>query len=704
MKFRDTFVELALLCSMSLTLLIPSARSSIISWTEISLLLFIRASVWLVGLSLLPGYYILRLTEMGQKLSRLEKIVVGINLSFVLLGLASVLLYYLQGIHLLPWFFLAFLGSLTFLNWKKYKVNPSIKKIKIRISKWNLLLFSGVIITIYLAFYFQLVQRYLLPGDIWVSLNPAVQIISQRNVYEVFGNYPLMFGHILTSLSICSGLPIVNIYAILFPFVALNLLSFFIFIKTVLKLNDKIASFASLIYGFGAGFGLLIQFLGFDGTLGFMELYRLATDYSLPNFNAMLFSYKSVAVTQSFTSIVCLMVATKLEKTRSKIVALVISGLLLLFSFYIHVIEALIVIPLIFLVPYFYEKKWNRYFFFGFFIIIIFCIVFILDFFMDGFYLALTFDKLLDILFSGTTENILTYSLLLIGGSFFIFISAKLVKKGLRMLDKLRIERVKPLFIAILLVVYVCGIWFWKTPSPQSYYPWYRYITRYGFTGIFTLIGVVQSKWKEKWFVLLAFWFLYILFVGQVGGIRDTYLNRRISSVYSVPIVTIFASIGLLEIWKKANTSIRVSTSTSLLQLNLKPIIIVLIIGLSIYSVTSTIYGTVYYYGWNDPCISDDTARAFAWINENTSNNVTILVPKVYNIYHGVRYISDREIYLYDDLPTTMNSIIDTLRDHNIKYVFTFEDDISVLQYLSTQLYLVFESGNVKMFKFPDFY
>ncbi len=499
-KIIDLILKFGLLFSMLITLIIPSVPASIVSWTEISPLLFIRASVWLVGLSLLPGFYILRLTAIGENLSKLEKIVVGINLSFVLLSLTSVILYYFQGIHLLPWVILAFLGVLAFLNWKKFKDNP-LKKIVI--SKWNLFLFVGVMVTICLSLYFQLGQRYLLPGDIWVSLKPAVQIISQRNIYETFKTYPLMFDHILTTLSVCSGLPIVNTYVMLFPLVALNLLSFFIFVKTVFKLNDKVASLASLIYGFGAGFGLLIQFLGFDGTLGFMSLYRLAIDFSLPNFSAMLFSYKSLAFTQAFTSIVCLMIATKLEKTSNKIVAMIISVFLLLFSFYIHMLEAMIFIPLLLLVPYTYEKKWNKYLSFGVYIVITLLILSILDFFMDGFYLTLTLNTISGYITSGISiEKILTYSLLSLGGFFLIvifkiFLSNKLMNHNLENVDN-NLGKIKHLLISILLIIYICGLWFWKTPTPQGSIPWYRYVTRYGFIGVFALIGIIKSKWSEK--------------------------------------------------------------------------------------------------------------------------------------------------------------------------------------------------------------
>lgn len=704
MKFRVNFVELTLLCSMLLALIIPSTISSIGIWMEISPLLFIKASIWLVGLLILPGFYILRLTAIGENLSKLEKIIIGINLSFVLLSIVSIFLYYFKIMVFLPWFLLIILIVLAFLNWYKSKVNPLIEKIKI--SKWNLLLATAVITTIILAFYFQLGKRYLLPGDIWVSLKPAVQIISQRNVYEAFKplRYPPMFGFILATLSVCSGLPIVNVYAILFPLTALNLLSFFIFVKNVLKLNDKVSSLASLIYCFGAGFGLLIQFLGFDGTLNFMSLYRLAIDFSLPNFSAMLFSHKSLAFTQAFTSIVCLMITTKLEKTSSKIVAMVISSLLLLFSFYVHMLEAMIFIPLLFLVPYMYEKKWNKYLSFGVYLLIMLLIFLILDFFMDGFYLKLTSRKIRMVLSTVDIEKVLTASLLLLGGAFLIFLSTKLVKSNLNASARVlyqNFKRIKYLLILILLIAYVCGLWFWKTPTPQDSFPWYRYVTRYGFIGVFALIGVAKSRWREKWFLTLCFWFLYIILVGTL------WWESRIHSIYLTPIIVIFASLGFFEVWKKeVNTTIlKVSISRTRFKFNLKTITIILIVSILIFSTTSTIYGTVHYYRWYNPCISDDTAKAFAWINENTPLDTTVLVPNIYSVYRGVFCISDREIYLNDSLPANTDDLIDTISNLNIMYMLTVKDEYesSTLRVLISHSKLVYQSRDVKVFRFSDF-
>ena len=69
--------------------------------------------------------------------------------------------------------------------------------------------------------------------------------------------------------------------------------------------------------------------------------------------------------------------------------------------------------------------------------------------------------------------------------------------------------------------------------------------------------------------------------MGYIGGFLYTYLHRRIHSVYSIPIIVIFAAVGILEIWKKENIPSKISTY--FFHLNLKPLIIVYTNTLIIY-------------------------------------------------------------------------------------------------------------------------
>lgn len=705
----ELFFELLLLFSMLITLIIPPIPASIAPWAEIPPLLFIRAFVWLVGLSLLPGLHVLRLTEVGKNFSKLERITISINLSFVFLGLTSVFLFYFQkSINYLIWFLLGIILVFVYLNLNKYKVYPLIGVLKI--SKLNFLLLAGIIFTIVLSFFFQYGQRYLLPGDIWVSLKPAIEIITERNLYEIFKTtyYPLMFGHMLVALSICLGLPIVNTYVVLFPLAALNLLSFFIFVKIVFNMDDKISTIASLIYGFGAGLGFIIQFTCYNEKLSFMILYRLTADISLPNILTILFYHKSLALTLSFISVVLFINAIKIEKSFTKILTLIISILLLIFSFYIHMIEALIFYPMILIASYIYLKKRHSYIISGLYTLVMLIITYILDLLMKGYYYWLAFYKIKAIISIVGLNKILKFSIIILTGLLLIhivryYLLNKLVKFHIQ---KHHLKIIKYIIISTLLIIYISGLWFWKHPSPPRLFPWYRYVTRYGFIGVLALVGVASSRWREKWFLSAFFWSLYIVLLGRM------WWESRISG-YLTPLVALFASIGILEIWKKSYKTIYIKVSNTqntiekTLSLSFKPITSILIVSISLLSIISTIYGTNNYYGWARPCISDDVARTFAWINENVPENNTVLVPEIYNIYRGVETISDRKIYYTNNLPTTIDTnLIEILDKYNIRYIVIIENeyiDSSVLRVLISNSTLVFQSGDVKVFWLPVF-
>jgi hypothetical protein len=698
--------EIGLLLSMLFTLLIPSKIVNILPWSEISLLLYIRAFIWILGLSLLPGIYFLRLTSLGKKIGLLERTVIGINLSFVFLGVLSFVLYYFNNaFSFVQWFFLGIIGFLAFFSWYRNGF-PLVGK-KIIFSKWTMILIAGLVVSISLALYFQVGLRYLLPGDIWVSLKPSVQIFSQTNVYEAFSihHYPLMFGFILAAFSSCSGLPIVNVYALLFPLAGLNLLSYYIFIKKIFNLDEKTAILAYIIYGFGSGLGLLIQILGYNGELYFMNLASLTRDFSLPNIFVMTFFHKSIALTQAFASIASLIYAIKLKKNSSKIVGLLISILLILFAFYIHMIEGLIFMPLIPLILYKYEKKWFRYFILYVFLLAGVMIIF--DFFMEGYYFWLSLYKIVAVANIIGYNKILTYSSIFLVVLLTILLGYFFTKKRESKLGFFynRSRLIKIFLIIIISVIYIGGLWYWNTFAQPDSFPWYRYVTRYGFIGLLALIGIFYSRWRGNNFFISSLWGIYIIIVGFL------WWESRISG-YLISIVCFFAAIGIIELLKKSmkiKTSIMFklgsnSGSNRNLNLNFKLVTSGLIGCVFLLSFISTLYGSVYYFSWDRPCISDNTAEAFLWINTNISKDYTLLVPNIYNIHKGVYTICDRDIFIDRNLPGNFTSFIELLIDRNVKYAFTFEDEKNnfLVETLLSQSNIIFQSGNVLIYELPD--
>lgn len=699
---------------MLITLIIPSNLTPIALWKELPSLLFIRASVWLLGLSILPGLYLVRLTGVEEKLSGLTKIAVVVNLSLVLVGCTTLGLYYaLENIQLLPYFLLGILALMGSTQW--FNSNIDLTTARVKLSKCNMLLITGVIASTFIAFLVQVAQQYLIPGDVWVSLKPAVEILSQRDVYQAFMHqYPIMFGFILAGLSVCSGLPVVNTHVILFPLVALNTLSFFALVKIVFNLDDKLAVIASIIYTFSGGLAWLIQTVIYHGTKSFWSISYLTQDmyFAMPFWDNIMFFHKSLALTLAYTSLVTFALTAKFEDTFRKMIMLTLSSLLMLFSFFIHMLEPLILAPVILAIAYMYQRDRNRYLNLGLLAVITLLVAYVIDFLMYGWYSWLTVLKIKGFLSIVSVDKLLIYSILTLGGISIILTIRFLYRRLAKFYThKSHLQSIKQLLVASLIGIYVSGLYFYAFPSSlgfSSSFPWYLYVTRYGFVGLLAIIGAAVARWREKWFIIASFWSIVAIVAGSI------WWGSRLNA-YLFPMVALFAAVGVNAMWKKSGNTIHITTTTTKnsvekhFKLNLKPTMAALIIIILTLSSTSFIYGASYYIS-TGPCITDDTAKAFAWINQNTPQNATILVPKIYNIYKGIETISDRKTCLTNNLPNTVAAdtfanLTKILQEYNIEYAVTTEDANE--QFYTTKLLLsystvVFQSGQTKVFKLPQ--
>jgi len=707
-------LEAAMLGMMLLTLVIPSNKVPIALWMDLSPLIFVRALVWFLGLLVLPGLYLLSLMGIAENLSRVVKITIGINLSLVLVGLVGLILYYAQGsIIWLPWLLLAILSILGVTNWFKRK--PSYPMVSSSLSKWHLTLIGTLSIAVLIAFSVQLAQRYLIPGDIWISLKPAVEVISQRDVYESFSvaQYPVMFGFILASLSVCTGLPAVNTYVLLFPLVALNTLSFFTLVKMVFNMDDKIAVIASIIYNFSAGFGWVIQIFIYDCMESMWGLNFLTQDiyFAMAFWNTMQFSHRTLGLTFVYTSLALFTLSIKFKNALGKMIILVLTSLLMLFSFFVHITELLIIGPVIFVIAYIYQKGTSRYTSLVSPILAVCIMGYLIDSMMSGYYSWLLRLKVEKFFPMARIDGLLTYSLLLFGAIFIFILIRHFLPNQLRRLYAYKnyLRTIKLFFVVSLIIIYLCGLWFltplawWET---TSVFPWYLYVTRYGFIGILALIGVGVARWREKWFNIASFWCLLTILVGSL------WWGSKINA-YLFPMLALLAAVAIEWIWKKAMSLLYITVATETnsfkrsFKLNPKPVMTTLIVAVLALSFTSVIYG-IGYYASIGPSISDDEARAFLWIYQNVPENDTVLVPQIYTISKGIDTISDRQIYESVKLPTTVNSLsfvnlTKTFHMYNVTYAVSVDgfDEPSLVRLLLSYSTLLFQSGNVKVFKLP---
>lgn len=720
---KEDVFQISLLSLMLLTLCIPSNIVPISPWNGTPLLIFVRAFFWLVGLSILPGLYILRLVRVGENLQGIVKLAIVTNLSLVIVCLIALIAFCL-GIDVAysPWMNLCFLWFLFFACRISSVSSTSVKHLlDLRFRASALSICTGA--AVLLALFVQIGQKYLIPGDVWVALNPAIQTM-QRHEYNAFaGRYPVMFGFFLGNISACIGLPIANSFVVLFPLVALNIISFSSMLRTVFAASNRVTRLGAIIYTFGGGFAWLLNTLLYNGTQTLSNLSRLTEDiyFSMTFWNTMEFSHRTLALTLAYVSVVVFVIFVRAENnTPRKALMLGVSSLLMLFSFMIHMLEALVFVPLIFIVAFAYHKGKARFIVFGLFLVSTLVIGGLIDFMMSGYYTWLAFEKLSVFLSSISLERLIVCVFLLVVGSFMLVLGRRLLRARSKsfLISEAKFSRIKLVAAGCLMILYVLGLCHFaiapiESSSQQTSYltssfPWYMYVTRYGLVGIFALLGIAMVSWKENWFKIAASWSILIIILSNV------WWGTRINA-YLFPMLALLAAVGVSGLWRRAGNTVYITITTAKskagknVKLNLKPIMAAALITTVGLSFTSLLYGASYYMV-SGPSLSDDVVDALLWINKNTPQSAAILVPNRYNIYKSVSTIADRRIYLDTNLLTTVDAasftnLTYTLQTNSIQYALTTAS-ISQQNYMVDLLIaystLAFQAGENRIYKLPQ--
>jgi hypothetical protein len=709
-------IETLLLCILPFSLLVPSELGSITPWTAISPVILLRAGLWLFVLCLFPGLYVLRITKLAKNISNIARIVLAVNLSIIIVAVMTLVCYFARiSLSFFPWLFLSVLGFLHPIWW--FKVNETQESPKAELPRSIVFLIIGMAVAIIIAFCVQLAQKYLVPGDVWVSLKPAVEMISNRDVFELFSvtQYPLMFGVILAGLSACTGLPVVNTYVLLFPLVALNLTSFFILLKSVFQFNDKVSTISTILYAFGGGLAWLFQVMIFQGAGSMWSLNFFSQDiyFSMAFWNTQEFSHRTLALTLSYSSTIAFFLSTKFADRFREMIALTLSSLFMLFSFYVHMVEPLIFIPLILLIAIVRKTGRSRYFSLSFFALMIVLIALPLDFFMSGYYIWLSLLKVSKFFFSGDMINYWLYLFVACVGILIIAVLKRFGFEKLKLLitrsHSFSRKKYRLLFAIVLSGIYVLGLLFltpfsWWNMSP---FPWYMYVARYGFVGILALIGFAIADWSWTWFKIASLWGLFVLVMGSL------WWGSRINA-YMFPVLALFAGFGVYIVWQKANVSLQIAvvsakTANRWFRVNLKPVISLFLIITLLLSFSTIIYGSVY-HSFSSISLTDDEALALSDINHVTSEDATILVPDIYNIREGVKTIGDRNVYLLNQLPTISNgqsffNLTNILSSNNIRYLIKTADTqkSGSLDWLVSYSGPLFQYGTLSAYTLPPF-
>jgi hypothetical protein len=707
---------------MFASLFIPSELSSIADWNNLQPILFIRTIFWLLGFFLF-GFFVIKLFKCDN-LSSITRIILAPHLSMVTLCLITLIYYSLRiGFYYLPPTILVLTTILFVVSSLKHFEDTKVS-FRFDLSKLNITLLLGVIIAIIIGFAIQLSQQYLIPGDVWTSLQPSIQLISGKNVSTAFSSleYPLMFGFVLLPISACLGLPIVNSYVALFPLISLNILCFYVLVRTVFNARKRVAVISSIFYFFSGGLGYLFNLLVFQGTVPFWSVSHLTYDmYFTVNFwNSIEFSYKTLALTFAFTSLILYSLSFKSVKSKNRALLAFLASLMMLFSFLIHMVEPLVLFPVILAITYFFgamkEKAKNL----SIFIIGVGAFFLLVDFLTSNYYSWLTVQKLSLVYLSIDIGKIAVYVALIsaIGGLLLLFFKmrSKLFGTNLRKKMGLKVPHIlKILVVSIVAILFISGLYFWATApisdkplNDSNRFPWFYNTTRYGFLGLLSLFGIGYIKWRDSPFGIAFIWGVFSLVLGTI------WWGYRLSS-YLFPIVAFLAAYGVINIWDKSSVKLHIQISTPNGKIlrrfggRLKPTITILLAVTIFLTFTSYMYGS-FFYMMDGPSIDGNTASSFLWINHNTDSNSTLFVPDIYRIQKGIETISDRKTssisYLPMDInPESFRNLTELLYTNGTNYLYTLKNSNTESPLLKTLLCYseeVYESDNVSIVKLPN--
>ncbi len=723
-------LEIVLFFLLILSLFIPNNLTNVLPWCDLTLLSYFKFSIWLFFSSFLLGFYFLRILKISDCFtSRISQFTIASNLSLAILGLLTLVFYALNiSLYLFPYFLLFLIIALK-IGCFFYRAQNSYTKINW--GKWGYILLVSILFSIFIAGLIQYNKQYLLSGDVWVSLKAGVDILAGPSLYSHWGQtYPFMFGFILSGVSLSAGFPILNTYVLMFPLIALPILTFYTLLREAFQQGSKTATLSVILISFTGGFGWLYTFFS-PHNLTFWEVSLITQDGYFNEFfwYGIEFTYKSLALSIALASIMLCFIAIKNRNLLNKFFILLISAFLICFSFFIHMIEPLFAFPVAIFILFIYKKHASFWVNLSIFLSSSLVFYYLLDFLTDNYYSYLLEAKT-HLLFSinlqpnylilFTVLLILSISLFLAfkkPANPFIYLQNKLFHGSLKL--NLHYPNVLKCFIVLLLLVlYIFGIYFWTirpTFDVPIYdltpLPWYFLVMRFGLIGLLAVISLVFVRWRDKWFLTSIFWFSAVLFVGTF------FLGARFTS-YLSPIVALLAAICIHSSWEKINAFSKSKDVTKLkkaLRFNSKYVLSLTLLAVLALSSSTFLFGVNNYYIKEAPSMSDDSARVFNWLYQNTPKNVSVLVPDFYSYRLGVITIASRGMIPYSQLNSIENIddfdvVLTFLQSKNVFYILSYTDQteadsLSPIVYslvLTSKLVYQTETLNVYQLFDPD--
>ena len=662
---------------MALSFLISPVTFSemIVDWSQISILNYIRGIIFLIGIAFVPGsciYFILFPEDPLHQKFDVEpffiKIIIYPVISFSFLGFITLILdaIGISRIHF-PLLLLISILSLFLITIgiSKHRDKPIklLKPIHISISKYTaFILFLGFSVII-VAFGLHTHTLYLQENDGYRVIRDSAFIATDLG--DLYKSYGIYWAYISFGLHSLTGIPIININAMLFPFLYLFVCALYLLFKSFLQSKHTIYALLATIFAitFSSLFYLFqdippherISFFIFDGLFNFR--------------------YKSFSLILFLVSVSIFMISLKNhsnnqsnQSNNEKTILLVLLYSFFLFqSFIIYYIPAVCFIILFFCVFLISKHK------------LVFFRTMIVLFVSFLFYL-LIFDLCYDFYFSLTVINLLRYfqgffiDLILIILNlpypfnqflfYLSFISIILSISGVYWLYNkyyYKIKRIKPIFafnkkklyylamgVILLLLILELMLNIIRTLRSLSSFTFFLDLIFFniGIIGIIALLSLKQVyKVNKEMMYILILWFLAIFSLALLGFMINVISYPNLTPLewpegmyhrwitywfqrfwyYSIIPLSLFASVGVVYF-------IRDFKGIKLIKWRLRPnnryITLIICSFLVFFSLSNTILSGVAFQNQRSNILNSEEAQITGWVSENVPPNSSLLVDR----------------------------------------------------------------------------
>ncbi len=397
----ENFIKIILLVLMSISLYIKpiTFSNTLIAWKEVNFLNILRAIIFIISLGFLPGASLFKLIfpqNTIHKRFKVEPFIIKIAfypiLSFIFLGTCVLIIENMGIINqelfmIFLYLIILILALLDFLiqllrNKMKFKQNLFINKINsIKISSSTLIVLILSVGVIFISLGIHTTIQYLISGDSWTGIRPALYIgkVNFSPIdYAKQSRYPIFWGYISYGFSILSGIPLVNINALLAPYSYLHIIITYLFMKSILyKFKPKYIVFSTILVSIFSGFFFFSPYKGDQAIVSSMFLNIGALNY----IGQLSFIYKSFSLYLVYFALAIFVIACESnrknhEKSKSSLetyLLIIISALFLLISYMVYMLPLMIGLIFIFIYTLISNKKLqNLRFFYIFLIFLVF--------------------------------------------------------------------------------------------------------------------------------------------------------------------------------------------------------------------------------------------------------------------------------------------------------------------------------------------